>query len=137
MALLNNEIKAHLTAARAYGDLSYAKRLKVGALLVRDGRSLLNGRNGTPAGSSNICEDDNGNTLPEVLHAEANVILYAAKHGVSTDGATLVTTDSPCYSCALMIIGAGITKVYYGKEYRDTKPLDFLNEYDVITERIT
>jgi len=134
--MVSSKIKAHLKVAHTYASLSHAKRLKVGAVIVNDNRPISVGYNGTPSGGDNICEVD-GITKPEVVHAELNAIAFAARNGTSTKGCTLVVTDSPCWECSKAIIQCGIVKVYYEREYRDATPLEFLNEYDVITERIT
>lgn len=131
-----SRLKAHLNAAQGYADLSYAERLKVSALIVKHDRPICSGRNGMPPGGDNKCEDENGNTRPEVSHAESNAISYAARHGLATDGATLISTHSPCFECAKMILSAGIVEVYYKEEYRLTESLDFLRSYNIKVERI-
>ena len=133
---IKKDLKAALDTAKINAQLSYAKRLKVGAVLSQEGHIISNGRNGTVAGADNKCEDENGNTLPTVVHAEANSILFAARWGISTSGATLVTTDSPCYECAKLIIQSGIKEVYYGQLYRETEPLMFLEEYNIKVQKI-
>ena len=70
-------------------------------------------------------------TRPYVLHAEQNVIAYAAKNGISTEGATLYITHSPCKECAKLIAQSGIKEVVYSKEYRDTEGINFLRESNV------
>jgi dCMP deaminase len=47
------------------------------------------------------------------VHAEANAIAQAAKHGISTQGASIYVTLEPCLSCLKLIISAGIQKVFY------------------------
>lgn len=136
MSSFSDELRAHLKAAKAYAELSYAKRLKVGALLIRDGRIISVGRNGNPTRWNNVCEDKNDNTLPTVIHAEANVILFAAKSGISTDDTMLVTTHSPCWDCSKLLVQAGIKKVYYETEYRDISSLQFLKDNNVKVEQI-
>ena len=64
--------KAYLRMAQTWGELSHCNRKKVGALIVRDGRIISDGYNGTPAGFSNCCEDEEGNTHWFVLHEEGN-----------------------------------------------------------------
>lgn len=139
-------LKAHMNAAKGYAKLSHAKRLKVGAVLVKDDRIISIGYNGTPSGASNICETRIKDprepfieliTKPEVVHAEMNVIAFAAKHGVSTDGCSLVITDSPCFECCKLIIQSGIKEVYYEKEYRDKSGLKFLHDNNIFTSGIT
>jgi deoxycytidylate deaminase len=89
-------------------------------------------------GKKEIREDKcecNNKTIPEVVHAEANAILFCTKNGISTNGATLYVTLSPCFECAKMIIQAGIKRVVYKEKYRDTKSLDFLKECGIIVEQ--
>lgn len=140
-----------MKVAQAYAELSHARRLKVGAVLVRDDRPVAVGYNGTPSGADNNCEYEvelpqenlkfkqlpmsELRTKQSVVHAETNVIAFAAKSGVSTDGCIMVITDSPCYECSKLIIQSGITEVYYLREYRLTESLDFLRENGVKVEQ--
>lgn len=142
-------LRAHLKAAKAYSELSRAKRLQVGAVVVREDRVVSIGYNGTPSGGSNSCEDVISKeivspvdklksevvleyiTRPEVLHAEENCIAFAAKNGIATKDCTLITTHSPCFNCCRLIIQAGIKEVWYETEYRDTNGLDLLKEHNV------
>ena len=152
----SQKINAHLNAAKSYAELSYAKRLKVGAVIVRDDRVISIGYNGTPSGRDNNCEvwiDEKGTkrstkkfkelpmavleTKPEVCHAEMNAIMFAAKHGVSTDGTTLIVTHSPCYECSKMIVQCGIREVYYEEEYRDQTAVQFLKECNILVRKIS
>ena len=103
--------------ARLTSELSHAKRLKVGSVLVRDNRILLCGYNGMPEGMDNVCEDENGNTRSEVLHAEENLILYAAKKGIRLEDSKLYITHYPCSKCSNLIIGSGIGTIIYAEEY--------------------
>lgn len=75
-------------------------------------------------------------TKPEVLHAESNAISKCAKWISSTDGATLYVTLSPCFECSKTIIQAGIKRVCYLEEYRDTKGIDFLKKNNIEIEKI-
>lgn len=190
--------------ARLFAQQSKAEKLKVGAVLAKEGRVLITGYNGTISGFSNVCEDrlficpkcnkpmediteknlrlepdtfHTGNDIslacpnidcrsvfktradlteyfnahttmkriamfhfPEfvqlktrdfVLHAEQNVITYAAKRGIATDGCTLYITHSPCKECAKLIVQAGIVRVVYGDLYRDNSGLKFLQDAGV------
>lgn len=129
-----------MKSAHAYAELSAAKRLQVGAVLVKDDRIIAVGYNGMPSGAAvETCETEEFDeieglqtiTKQEVCHAEMNVIAFAAKNGISTKGATLVVTHSPCYECAKLLIQAGITDVVFETQYRDAKPLYFLEQYGV------
>ena len=94
----------YIKMAEVLSTMSYAKRAKVGCLIVNPGGQIVShGYNGTPGGFDNTCEE-NDVTKPEVLHAESNAISKCAKWGGSTDGATLYVTLSPCFECAKFII---------------------------------
>ena len=117
--------------AKVWGDLSYCKRRKVGALIVKDRMIISDGYNGTPSGFENICEDDDNYTKWYVLHAEANAIMKVAASTQSTNGATLYITLSPCKECSKLIHQSGIKRVVYCEEYKDTSGLDFLKKAGV------
>lgn len=130
------ELSAKLKMAHAQAELSYATRLKVGAVIVKDWRTISEGRNGMPAGGSNICEEyvldgpiAEKITKQEVTHAEMNAIGYAARNGISTRNCDIVLTHSPCYDCARLILSAGIKRVFYEKEYRITESIEFLKQH--------
>ena len=122
--------KLMMSSAQVWAEASYSERMKVGAVISKGGRIISTGYNGTPAGFDNRCETE-GVTNPEVVHAEENAILFCAKNGMATEGATLYTTVSPCGVCAKMIVVSGIKRVVYKEEYRDTSALDFLWEAGV------
>jgi dCMP deaminase len=118
--------KAYLRMAQTWGELSHCNRKKVGALIVRDGRIISDGYNGTPAGFPNCCEDEEGNTHWFVLHAEANAILKVARSTNDCNDATLYITLSPCKDCSKLVLQAGIKRVVYGNEYKDKSGVEFL-----------
>jgi len=119
---------AYLKMAKIWGELSYCKRRRVGALIVKDKMIISDGYNGTPSGFENICEDHQNLTKWYVLHAEANAILKVAKSTQSCQGATLYLTLSPCRECCKLIHQAGIIRVVYSVEYKDTSGLEFLKK---------
>jgi len=125
--------KAYLKMALEWGELSYCKRRKVGALIVKDKMIISDGYNGTPTGFENICEDDEGYTKWYVLHAEANAIAKVSSSTQSTKGATLYITLSPCRECSKLIFQSGIKRVVYNKKYKDTSGLEFLVKAGVET----
>lgn len=89
---------------------------KVGAILVGPaGEVRLTGYNGPPRGVSDLPERFVG---PQRLlwhsHAEANLIAFAARQGIRTDGCTVYVTHQPCASCARTLIQAGVFRVVYG-----------------------
>ena len=125
--------KAYLKMALEWGELSYCKRRKVGALIVKDKMIISDGYNGTPTGFENVCEDDDGYTKWYVLHAEANAIAKVSSSTQSTKGATLYITLSPCRECSKLIFQSGIKRVVYNKKYKDTSGLEFLEKAGVET----
>jgi dCMP deaminase len=123
-------LHAHLDVAHRYSQLSKARRLKVGAVVVKDDRIISIGYNGTPPGWDNNCEDElpDGSlkTKPEVLHAEENAIGKLARSHESGDGATMFLTHAPCAQCAKLILVSGIRQVFYRDTYRDDYGVQFL-----------
>ncbi len=120
----------YLRMARIWAENSYCQRRKVGALLVKDQRIISDGYNGTPSGFDNVCEQ-NGVTVPYVLHAEANAITKIACSTLSSEGATLYVTDSPCMECSKLIIQAGIRRVVYSRLYRIQDGLQLLRSVGI------
>lgn len=110
----------YMRMAFIWAENSYCKRRQVGALIVKDKMIISDGYNGTPSGFENNCEDEDGETKPYVLHAEANAITKVACSHNSSEGATLYVTASPCIECAKLIIQAGIKRVIYNQQYRRT-----------------
>ena len=148
---------AHMKAAEAYAELSHAIRLKVGAIVTKNDRVISIGYNGTPAGWDNNCEIevrnefeyyvDNGGekynsatidllTKDEVIHAEANAIGKLARSSESGEGATMYITHAPCFDCAKLIHTAGINKVFFRHQYRNTDGIRFLNKCNIEVEKI-
>ena len=127
-------INAYIKTAETFAELSHARRLHVGAIVVKDDRIISIGYNGMPAGWDNNCEDElhqpigrvNLVTKPEVIHAEINAIAKLAKSTASGDGAVMFITHAPCLDCAKLIFQSGITKVWYKTEYRDDSGVKFL-----------
>lgn len=116
--------ETYMNVAYQIAGLSKCKRRIVGAIIVKDNNILSFGYNGTPAGMDNCCENKVGNELYTkwlVLHAETNAITKVARSTMSSAGATLYTTTSPCAQCAKLIIQAGIKRVVFHEEYRASK----------------
>lgn len=149
----------YLKTARLFASHSSAVRKKVGAVIVKDDRIISIGYNGMPTGWDNTCEDkiycDDGDwseqllpkeadqwmkyklvTKPEVIHAESNAIAKLAKSTESGDGASMFITCAPCIDCAKMIYQSGISEVFYGEEYRDSKGIEFLNKCGITVRKI-
>ena len=115
-----------MNIARAAATRSTCPRKHVGAVIVRDKSILSTGYNGSIPGMSHCteigCDIENGHCVATV-HAEANAIIQAAKHGVCIDGADIYVTASPCWNCFKLIANSGIRKIFYGEFYRDEKSL--------------
>ena len=122
----------YMGTALLHARLSKAKRAKVGAVLVTKSGVTLTGYNGTPSGWDNVCEDHQNKTKPEVIHAELNCVLKAAKEGISVVDSVVYVTLSPCVPCAAMLAQAGIKELVYQEVYRDTLGLDLLERYGIV-----
>ena len=137
-------IDAYMDTAERFAQLSSAKRLHVGAIVVKDDRIISIGYNGMPAGWDNNCEDvvqhsDDTVTLkskPEVLHAETNAIAKLAKSNESGLGAAMFITHAPCLDCAKLIYQSGIGSVLYRNSYRDTAGIDFLEKCKINVNKV-
>ena len=113
-------LDAYMKTAETFAECSTARRLHVGAVIVKDDRIISIGYNGMPIGWDNNCEEElkwpNGEikfltTKPEVLHAETNAIAKLAKSTESGLGATMFVTHSPCLDCAKLVYQSGINTI--------------------------
>ena len=157
-------VKAHMQAASVYAQLSTAKRLQVGCVIVKDNTIIGIGYNGMPSGWDNNCEETeyllkeeckysgeimtlNGFTesahawtrmysKSEVLHAETNAIAKVSRSTNSSEGATLFVTHAPCLDCAKIIYQAGIKEVYYQNTYRTEAGIQFLKQCDIDVQQV-
>ena len=128
-------------------ERSTCLRRRVGAVLVKDKQILATGYNGVPRGIEH-CEvagclrqnlgipSGERHEICRGLHAEQNVLLQAACHGVSTQGSTLYITNAPCSICAKMIINAGIKEVVVSGEYPDKMAIEFLGKAGVEVRKV-
>lgn len=143
-------VDAFMDTAERFAQLSSAKRLQVGAIIVKDDRIISIGYNGMPSGWTNDCEYEiieriqpaPGDeweekhtgifvTKDEVIHAEANAIAKLAKSTESGKDATMFLTHAPCIHCAKQIFTAGISNVYYRNTYRNDDGIKFLEKCGV------
>lgn len=137
-------VQAYMKTAETFAELSSARRLHVGAIIVKDDRIISIGYNGMPSGWDNDCEDeiidDKWNvslkTKPEVLHAETNAIAKLAKSTESGLGASLFVTHAPCLDCAKLVYQSGINTVYYRNTYRSEDGLQFLEKAGVTINKV-
>jgi len=128
-------------------ERSTCLRRKVGAVLVKEKRILATGYNGAPSGLAHCIDigclrekmnisSGERHELCRGLHAEQNVIIQAARHGISIEGATLYCTHHPCIICTKMLINAGIKKIYYAQGYPDKLSQEMLKEAKIETIHI-
>ena len=137
-----------MSIAQLVATRSTCLRRKVGAVLVKDRRILATGYNGAPIGIRH-CEDvgclreqlqvkpGERHELCRGLHAEQNVIIQAAYHGVPTKGTTLYSTHLPCIICSKMLINAGVEKIFFLEGYPDQLAAEMLEEANIETMRLT
>ena len=151
--------RAYMKTAETFAELSHARRLHVGAIVVKDDRIISIGYNGMPASWDNNCEDrvyanewsiDNNHwdyqeedgtcynlkTRPEVLHAETNAIAKLARSNESGMDADIFITHAPCLDCAKLIYQSGIKRVWYGTQYRDSTGTEFLRKSGIEVEQL-
>ena len=134
----------YLDIASRVAQMSRARRLQVGCIVVKDYRIISLGYNGTAAGWDNNCEDifydelgmERLKTKPEVIHAESNAISKLAKSTESGLGADMFITHAPCLECAKLIYQSGINRVFFHAIYRDTAGLDYLAKCGVEVNQI-
>jgi len=157
-------INAHMKAAEVYAELSTAKRLQVGCVIVKDNTIIGIGYNGMPSGWDNNCEDveyilkeecrqsdrfmmHNGYTesahgwsrlhsKKEVLHAETNAIAKVSRSTNSSESASLFVTHAPCLECAKIIHQAAIKEVYYRHNYRSIDGIEFLKKCNIGVQQV-
>ncbi len=110
--------------ARDVATRATCDRKHVGCVLVKDKYLIATGYNGSVAGLPHC--DEVGHMMvnghcERTSHAEANAIVQAAKHGVSTDGTTAYITASPCWGCFKLLASSGIKRIVFGEFYRDER----------------
>src|SRR3989442_9396201 len=113
-------VKKLIAHAQLEAQSSTCNRLNVGAVIARDGRIISTGYNGAPSGLPHCGPEcaPGGPACGRASHAELNAIAFAARYRLATEGAILVSTDSPCLNCARAVLNAGIKEGYYMREYR-------------------
>lgn len=140
--------------AQAWSEQSTCSRMSVGCVVALDGRTLSSGFNGAPRGMPHCDHTCNcGNTRdpgfgdhdydcrdsPDfcvAVHAEANAIAFAARHGIALLGSTLYTTLTPCVKCAELIVNAGVARVVWRSVYRDVAGLDLVVASGISTQQV-
>ena len=148
-------VEAHMRAAEVYSQLSSAKKLQVGCVIVKNDTIIGIGYNGTPSGWDNECEvlipeqeivDIDSRTIThipeqlktkdEVIHAESNALMKVARSTNSTEGSVAFITHAPCIHCSKLLYQAGVKEVYYRNEYRCTNGIEFLKRCNIGVHRV-
>ncbi|MBS3062067.1 MAG: AAA family ATPase [Candidatus Diapherotrites archaeon] len=115
--------------SRVVAKRATCDRGRSGCVIVRDKQILTTGYVGSPPGQPHC--DEVGHLLKKVvyengeihqhcvrtLHAEQNALMQAAKLGISLSGATVYCKMTPCYTCAMLLISAGLKRVVCEKKY--------------------
>lgn len=139
--------------AKVMAKRSTCERASVGVVISLDGRVLSTGYNGAPAGMNHCghtcscatvshvnrvlrtqvhpshypkCEFHPDSRCRNIVHAEANAVSFAARHGIQLAGADVFTTLAPCLECAKLLINAGIVQVHCGMEYSAHEGVELL-----------
>ncbi|MCI0501174.1 MAG: dCMP deaminase family protein [Epsilonproteobacteria bacterium] len=139
--------KIFINIAKEIASASKCVSKQVGAVIVKEGRILSTGYNGTPAGFINCCEYWNDEYTKEhhewsktyEIHAEMNAIIWAARKGISIEGGTIYVTLEPCSECSKNLIASGIKRIVYEKPYEHTNSAvvsKFIHDNGVIIEKI-
>lgn len=127
---------------------STCERRQVGAVLVKDKRVIATGYNGAAKGVKHC--DEKGGCIRQQLkiesgkeldicsavHAEQNAIVQAAYVGVSTKDSIMYVTVSPCFTCAKMMVNAGIKEVVIAGYYPDERTEALFIEAKVLMREI-
>ncbi len=116
------------------GTRSTCDRKHIGAVIVRDKTILSTGYNGSLRGAPH-CDEighdmENGHCI-RTVHAEANAIAQAARHGVMLDGSELYVTASPCLTCFKLVVNAGIRVIHFREFYRDQRITEYARQSGV------
>ena len=127
---------AYMKCAEAFSECSNATRLKVGSVIVKDNRIISCGYNGHAQHINDPCELPDGSTDPRLRHSEKNALIGLVRSNQSAVGATMFCTHSCCVLCAIDVVDAGISELYYRHQYRDDTGLMYLKQNGVLVKQI-
>jgi dCMP deaminase len=128
-----------LKIASVVAERATCRRHHMGAVAVKDRHILATGYNGAPAGLKDCLElgclrndlSIESGTRTEIcraIHAEQNVIIQAALHGVSLEGSTIYCTHTPCVLCAKMMVNSRIKRLVSFSKYNDDEFIGLFKE---------
>lgn len=122
--------------ALLYGQRSSCSRAQVGVIALREWRIVASGYVGAPKGEPHCLDEgcliEEGGCIRSV-HAEANMIAWAAREGISLKDTMVVCTHQPCLSCAKLLLNAGIGIFIWQLPYRDPRGLELLKRNGIMT----
>lgn len=131
-----------LAAAELMATRSTCSRAHNGALFALDGRILATGYNGRPRGMPHCVHapgetsdaDDSGTLVTgcDSVHAEANAVAFAARHGIALEASTLYVTSTPCLRCAQLAVNCGVVQVVARRAFRLHDGVDLLHAAGVV-----
>ncbi len=139
--------KNFLAIAYEIASASKCVSRHTGAVIVKEGRIVSTGYNGTPAGYTNCRDHFKGEYTPEhhdwsykyEIHAEMNAIVWAARNGIAIEGATMYCTYEPCFDCVRAIIAAGLKRIVFAEKYKHhtgNEVSDFVRENGAVIEQV-
>lgn len=139
--------KNFINIAKEIASASKCVSKQVGAVIVKDGRILSTGYNGTPTGYKNCCDywggeytqDHHNWSKTYEIHAEMNALIWAARKGISIEDATIYVTLEPCADCSKNLIASGIKRIVFDKAYEHTDSSiisKFISDNGVTIEQI-
>jgi len=128
-----------LKVAAVVAERSTCRRHHVGAVAVKGKHILATGYNGAPTGLKDCLElgclrderdipSGERHEVCRAIHAEQNVIIQAALHGVSLEGCTIYATHTPCVLCTKMLVNAKIKRYISFGKYNDDAFVDLFRE---------
>ncbi|MFC1479623.1 cytidine/deoxycytidylate deaminase family protein [Planctomycetota bacterium] len=123
-----------MNIAKQVATRSTCDRKNVGAVIVKGRHILATGYNGSISGMPHC--DEGGHMIENdhcvaTIHAEANAILQAAKHGTAIEEADIYITASPCWNCFKLLANAGIKRIFYGEFYRDERSIEIADKIGI------
>jgi dCMP deaminase len=139
--------KNFLNIAYELATASKCVSRQTGSVIVKWGRIVSTGYNGTPAWYENCRDHFNGEYTKDhhdwsykyEIHAEMNAIVWAAREGISIQGATIYCTYEPCFDCTRAIIAAGLKRIVFREKYKHhegTEVSDFVKANGAVIEQV-
>lgn len=132
------DLRSMAMAAEASVKSTCAKKQLGCVLVLKNTNIIITGTNGPPQGLKKCdpcprLDSHNGADIQKcrAVHAERQVILKAARLGLSTHGSTLYSyMGVPCKDCLLELCEAGVAEIVVIKEtYYDDLSRDILKEW--------